>query len=172
MMILRGRAYKIERDNINTDEIIPARYLNVSEPEILGKHCMEGLDSDFPKKVKKGDILVVGKNFGCGSSREHAVVAIKSCGIGAVIGESFARIFFRNAINTGLPLVVSEGWSKEISTGDILEINFERGIVKNLSKKKKYNITPFPKFIQEIIKSNGLMRYLKNVKRAKDIAAR
>jgi len=171
-MKIRGRAYKIERDNINTDEIIPARYLNVSEPEILGKHCMEGIEGNFSKKVRRGDILVVGKNFGCGSSREHAVIAIKSCGVKAIIGESFARIFFRNAINTGLPLVISGGWSKEISTGDTLEIDFEKGVVKNLSTGKRYTVTPFPKFIQEIIKNDGIMKYLKNVKRTETLHTR
>jgi len=161
-MIIKGKVHKYQ-DNINTDEIIPARYLNTTDPAVLGSHCLEDLDKDFPKKVKKGDILVVGKNFGCGSSREHAVVALKAAGVAAVVAESYARIFFRNAINTGLPVFISKDTDK-IKQGDIIEINGTSGTIKNFSDGKTYQAEPLPEFLEKIIKSGGLISYVRSRK--------
>lgn len=158
-MFIKGRVHKYG-DDINTDEIIPARYLNTTEPEKLGAHCLEDLDINFTKKVKKGDILVVGKNFGCGSSREHAVISIKAAGISAIVAESYARIFFRNAINTGLPVFVLNDTS-EIKDGDIVEIDAKSGVIKNISKNKVYRTDPIPDFIEKIIKAGGLINYVR-----------
>jgi 3-isopropylmalate/(R)-2-methylmalate dehydratase small subunit len=137
-------------DNVDTDVIIPARYLNTSDPSELAKHCMEDIDANFKDKVEAGDIIVGGKNFGCGSSREHAPIAIKTAGVSCVIAETFARIFYRNSINIGLPIIESVEAAKDIEDGDKLSINFEEGIIKNLSKEKEYKILPFPEFMQEI----------------------
>jgi 3-isopropylmalate/(R)-2-methylmalate dehydratase small subunit len=163
-MILKGRAWKF-RDNVNTDEIIAAKYLNLHEPAELGRHCMETLDPDFSKKVKSGDIIVAGSNFGCGSSREHAPVAIKGCGISCVIAKGFARIFFRNSINIGLPIMESRYGPDEISQGDEVEVDLEKGEIKNLTKGKACKAQPFPKFMEDIITAGGLLNYLtKNIK--------
>jgi 3-isopropylmalate/(R)-2-methylmalate dehydratase small subunit len=149
-------------DNVNTDEIIPARYLNTTDEKELVAHCMEDIDIDFPKKVKNGDIIVAGNNFGCGSSREHAPVAIKGSGVSCVIAETFARIFFRNAINIGLPIIELENVNEKISQNDELEIDLDNGIIKNLTKNTQYTITPFPAFMQNLVNSGGLMSYVKS----------
>ncbi|MDR1195971.1 MAG: 3-isopropylmalate dehydratase small subunit [Endomicrobium sp.] len=159
-MILKGKVHKYG-SNVNTDEIIPARYLNTTEPSILAKYCMEDIDKDFVKKVKKGDIIVAENNFGCGSSREHAPIAIKAAGICAVIANSFARIFFRNSINIGLPILESPEAVKAIKNGDEIEINLNKGIIKNLTTGKEYSSQPFPEFMQKIIKAGGLLGYIK-----------
>jgi 3-isopropylmalate/(R)-2-methylmalate dehydratase small subunit len=151
-------------DNIDTDVIIPARYLNTSLPEELAKHCMEDIDKDFVNKVEKGDIMVGGANFGCGSSREHAPIAIKASGISCVIAESFARIFFRNSINIGLPILECPEASKDIESGDRVEINFDTGVITNITKNKEYHVTAFPPFMQELINAGGLVNYIKEGK--------
>ncbi|MFH1612421.1 MAG: 3-isopropylmalate dehydratase small subunit [bacterium] len=158
-MFFKGIVFKFG-DNVNTDEIIPARYLNTSDPLELAKHCMEDIDQDFIKKIKKGDIIVANKNFGCGSSREHAPLSIKTAGISCVIAQSFARIFYRNAINIGLPIVECENADK-IKSQDILEVDLEKGIVKNITTNDVYAIKPFPLFMQKIIEKGGLMNYIK-----------
>ncbi len=160
MNILKGKVFKY-RDDVNTDEIIPARYLNTSNPEELAEHCMEDIDKDFVKKKKDGDIIVAGKNFGCGSSREHAPLAIKAAKISCVIAKSFARIFYRNAINIGLPIFESAEAAEEIKNGDIVEIDSEKGEIRNITQNKKYKVKPLPSFIQEIIKEGGLMNWVK-----------
>ena len=159
-MLLKGQAHKYG-SNVNTDEIIPARYLNTSDPAQLAAHCMEDLDKDFVKKVKAGDFIVADSNFGCGSSREHAPIAIKVAGVSAVIAVSFARIFFRNAINIGLPILESQEAAKKIKTGDELEINLTTGEIRNLTRKETYQAQPFPEFMQEIIRKGGLLEYIK-----------
>jgi 3-isopropylmalate/(R)-2-methylmalate dehydratase small subunit len=159
-IILKGAVHKYGA-NVNTDEIIPARYLNSSDPQVLAKYCMEDIDKDFVKKVKKGDIIAAGNNFGCGSSREHAPIAIKASGISAVIANSFARIFFRNAINIGLPILESPQAVKAVKNGDKIEINLNKGIIKNLTRKEEYQSRPFPEFMQKIIKAGGLLGYIK-----------
>lgn len=156
-MKLNGKAHKFG-DNVNTDEIIPAGYLNTIDPKVLGAHCMENADPDLVKRVKKGDIIVAGKNFGCGSSREHAPLAIKSCGVSCVIAESFARIFYRNAINIGLPILVSKGAAKDIKEGDSLTIGLAEGKIVNKTTGKEYATQPFPEFMQRLIKAGGLMK--------------
>jgi len=156
---IKGKTWKFG-DNIDTDVIIPARYLNTTDPEELAKHCMEDVDPEFSKKVKKGDILVAGKNFGCGSSREHAPIAIKACGIACIIAESFARIFYRNAFNTGLLILECPEASKEIDTGDELEIIPEEGKIINLTKNKTYFIKPLPSFMKEILEDGGLIPHI------------
>jgi 3-isopropylmalate/(R)-2-methylmalate dehydratase small subunit len=142
-------------DNIDTDVIIPARYLNTSDPAELKLHCMEDIDANFIKKVQSGDIIAGGRNFGCGSSREHAPIAIKAAGISCVVAESFARIFYRNAINIGLPIIESAEAAKAIQNGDTVEIDFEKGEIK--SKDKVFTVPAFPAFIQEIISAGGLL---------------
>jgi 3-isopropylmalate/(R)-2-methylmalate dehydratase small subunit len=159
-MIASGKAIKYG-DNVDTDVIIPARYLNTSDPAELAVHCMEDLDKDFAKKVQKGDIMVAGKNFGCGSSREHAPIALKSSGISCVIAETFARIFYRNAVNIGLPIIECPEGARDISDRDSISINFDTGEIKNITKNKTYIGTPFPDFMQKIIKSDGLINYIK-----------
>ncbi|MDI6757985.1 MAG: 3-isopropylmalate dehydratase small subunit, partial [Endomicrobiia bacterium] len=144
-----------------------ARYLNTTDPKKLANHCMEDLDSDFVKKIKKGDILVVGKNFGCGSSREHAVISIKAAGVSAIIAESYARIFFRNAINTGLPVFVLNDTSK-IKNGETVEIDAKNGAIKNITKNKTYKTDPMPAFIEKIIKAGGLIGYVRKKKISKN----
>jgi len=150
----KGIAHKYG-DNIDTDVIIPARYLNTSDPEELKLHCMEDIDAGFIKKVQSGDIIVGGKNFGCGSSREHAPIAIKASGVSCVVAESFARIFYRNAINIGLPIIESGEAAKAIQNGDTVEIDFDKGEIN--SKDKTFTVPAFPKFIQEIIAAGGLL---------------
>jgi 3-isopropylmalate/(R)-2-methylmalate dehydratase small subunit len=157
-LILKGKVYKYGA-NVDTDAIIPARYLNVSEPEELAKHCMEDIDADFISKVRPGDIIVAESNFGCGSSREHAPVAIKASGVSAVIASSFARIFFRNSINIGLPLLESDEASKEIAGGDIVEINLEEGTIRDITRNKTYKAKPYPGFMMDIVNSGGLVAH-------------
>lgn len=159
-MKAKGKAVKYG-DNVDTDVIIPARYLNTSDPAELAKHCMEDLDKDFVNKVQKGDIIVAGKNFGCGSSREHAPIAIKASGISCVIAETFARIFYRNSINIGLPIIECPEAAKDISNGDVVSIDFETGRIINETKGRKYTGVPFPEFMQEIIAADGLIGYIK-----------
>ncbi|OGS20434.1 MAG: 3-isopropylmalate dehydratase small subunit [Elusimicrobia bacterium RIFOXYA2_FULL_39_19] len=160
-MEIKGKALKY-RDNINTDEIIPAKFLNIRSEEELGRHCMEGIDLLFNSKVRKGDVIVAGRNFGCGSSREHAPVSIKAAGISCVIAESFARIFFRNAINIGLPIIELKDSSKKISENDILEVNLEKGKIINHSKNnEEYTFFAFPEFLKNIINTGGLIPYIK-----------
>lgn len=159
MMKAKGFVHKY-KDNVDTDVIIPARYLNTSDNKELASHCMEDIDKDFVKKVKPGDIMVAGYNFGCGSSREHAPISIKESGISCIIAKSFARIFYRNAINIGLAIIESESIAEEIEAGDEVEIDFKSGTITNLSKNKSYKTNPFPAFIQEIINSNGYVNYI------------
>ena len=147
-------------DNVDTDVIIPARYLNSSDPAELATHCMEDIDKDFVKKVKKGDIIVADKNFGCGSSREHAPIAIKAAGVSCVIAETFARIFYRNAINIGLPIVECPEASKGIEAGDQVEVNFDTGVITNLTKGTTFQGQAFPEFMQKIIAAEGLVNYI------------
>nr|WP_157198824.1 Isopropylmalate/citramalate isomerase small subunit [Methanocaldococcus infernus] len=156
---IKGRVWKFG-DNVDTDAILPARYLIYTEPEELAKYAMTGIDEEFPKKAKKGDIIVAGKNFGCGSSREHAPIGLKALGISAVIAESFARIFYRNAINIGLPLIECKDISKKVDEGDILEVNLKTGEIKNLTKGETYQGTKLPEFMMEILEAGGLMEYL------------
>ncbi len=151
-------------DNIDTDVIIPARYLNTSLPEELAKHCMEDIDKDFVNKVNQGDIMVGGANFGCGSSREHAPIAIKASGISCVIAESFARIFFRNSLNIGLPILECPEAAKDIDNGDIVSINFDTGVITNETKGKEYQAAAFPQFMQELINAGGLVNYISSGK--------
>ncbi|MEG0978445.1 MAG: 3-isopropylmalate dehydratase small subunit [Oscillospiraceae bacterium] len=158
-MQAQGFAHKYG-NNVDTDVIIPARYLNTAEPEELSVHCMEDIDVDFAGNVKAGDIIVAGKNFGCGSSREHAPIAIKASGIACVIAGSFARIFYRNAINIGLPILECEQASEDIENGDEIKVDFDAGVIENKTKGKVYNAQPFPPFIQNIIKSGGLLNSL------------
>ena len=160
-MKAEGRVFKFG-SNVDTDVIIPARYLNVPDPAELAKHCMEDIDKKFVNKVSEGDIIVADKNFGCGSSREHAPLAIKSSGISCVIASTFARIFFRNSINIGLPIIECDEAAKAIEDGDELEIDFNSGIIKNITKNENYKGEPFPEFMQNIINSNGLINYIKN----------
>lgn len=147
-------------DNVDTDVIIPARYLNTSSHEELAAHCMEDIDKDFVKRVKQGDIIVANKNFGCGSSREHAPIAIKASGISCVIASSFARIFYRNAINIGLPIMECPEAAEDIKGGDELAVDFDTGVIENLTSGKKYKAEPFPEFIQKIIAAGGLLNSL------------
>lgn len=159
-MKFRAHTFKYG-DDVNTDEIIPARYLNTSDPDELAAHCMEDIDKDFINKMKKGDIIVAGKNFGCGSSREHAPISIKAAGVSCVIAESFARIFYRNCINIGLPIFESSQAAREIKDGDEIEVDSSQGIIMNITQGKQYHIKPLPPFIQEIISSNGLIPWVK-----------
>jgi 3-isopropylmalate/(R)-2-methylmalate dehydratase small subunit len=159
-VLIKGRAWKFNND-IDTDIIIPARYLNTSDPAQLAKHVMEGVDSDFAQKIKPGDIIVAGKNFGCGSSREHAPIAIKTAGIHAVIAKSFARIFYRNAFNIGLPIFESETGAEKIKETDDIEIDAVKGIIKNLSTHEEYTANPIPPFMQELIDAGGLIEWTK-----------
>jgi 3-isopropylmalate/(R)-2-methylmalate dehydratase small subunit len=163
-MILKGNAFKYG-SNINTDEIIPARFLNTSDHNELAKHCMEDLDKDFIKKLKKGDFIVAENNFGCGSSREHAGISIKVAGVSAVIANSFARIFFRNAINIGLPILECPEAVKGIRMGDKIEVDLAKGVIKNITKNETYQAQPFPQFMQEIVKKGGLLPYIKSKKK-------
>ncbi len=151
-------------DNIDTDVIIPARYLNTSLPEELAKHCMEDIDKDFINRVQQGDIMVGGANFGCGSSREHAPIAIKASGISCVIAESFARIFFRNSINIGLPILECPEAAKDIGEGDTVSIDFDSGVIKNETKGREYRAAAFPQFMQELINAGGLVNYISSGK--------
>jgi len=157
---LTGRVHKYGA-NVDTDAIIPARYLNVSDPIELAKHCMEDIDVDFVKRVKSGDIIVAEANFGCGSSREHAPIAIKASGISCVIAESFARIFFRNAINIGLPIMECAEAVEGTQSGDVLEVELDRGIIKNLTREKTFQAKPYPDFMLELVSAGGLIEQTK-----------
>ena len=156
---MQGRTWKF-KNNIDTDLIIPARYLNTHDPAELAKHCMEDADPEFFKKVGKGDFIVAGENFGCGSSREHAPVAIKAAGVSAVIAKSFARIFFRNSINVGLPIMEIKE-TDEINEGDTLEVDIEKGSIKDITTGKTYKAEPFPAFMKNIIDKGGLVHHVK-----------
>lgn len=156
--MIRGRVHKYG-DNIDTDVIIPARYCTAFTEEELAPHCLEDLDTEFAKKVQKGDIIVAGRNFGCGSSRENAPIAIKGAGVSCVVAKSFARIFFRNSINIGLPILESEQAVDDAETGDELEIDLTKGLIRNLAKAKSYNVPPFPDIIQEIIRAGGMVEF-------------
>jgi len=149
-------------NNVDTDVIIPARYLSSSDPKELALHCMEDIDTNFRQKVQPGDIIVAGSNFGCGSSREHAPIAIKASGISCTIAESFARIFYRNAINIGLPIMECQEAVKDIEDGNQIEVDFNSGIIKNITKDKSYAARPFPDFMMEIISAGGLINYIVN----------
>lgn len=159
-MKAKGTVHKYG-DNVDTDVIIPARYLNTSVPSELAEHCMEDIDKDFVGNVKKGDIMVAHNNFGCGSSREHAPIAIKVAGISCVIAATFARIFYRNAINIGLPIMECREASEKIENGDEVEIDFDSGVITNITKGESYKAEPFPEFIKEIINKGGLLNSLK-----------
>lgn len=158
-MKARGTVHKYG-DNVDTDVIIPARYLNSSDPKELAAKCMEDIDKDFVNRVKAGDIIVANKNFGCGSSREHAPIAIKASGISCVIAETFARIFYRNAINIGLPIIECLEAAREIESSDDVEIDFDSGMIYDYTKGTKYQGQAFPEFMQKIIKAEGLMNYI------------
>lgn len=159
-MIYKGKAWKFGI-NVDTDAIIPARYLNTSAPEELAKHCMEDADPAFAEKVGKGDIIVAGKNFGCGSSREHAPICIKEAGVSCVIAPTFARIFYRNAVNIGLPILESQEASDAIKEGDVVEVNTDTGVITNVTTGITYQAAPFQEFMQKIMKAGGLMAYVK-----------
>jgi 3-isopropylmalate/(R)-2-methylmalate dehydratase small subunit len=158
-----GRVFKYG-DNVDTDVIIPARYLNTSDEKELAAHCMEDIDSAFIGNVKHGDVIVADKNFGCGSSREHAPIAIKAAGVSCVIASSFARIFYRNAINIGLPILECEQAAKEIRSGDLLDVDFSTGVITDAATGKEYRAQPFPAFIQDIVESGGLIPAIKKNK--------
>ena len=159
-MNTQGKVFKYP-DNVDTDVIIPARYLNTSDAKELALHCMEDIGTEFVKNVNKGDIMVAGWNFGCGSSREHAPLVIKTCGTGCVIAKSFARIFYRNAINIGLPILECPEAAEEINAGDEVEVNFDTGVITDKTTGKTYKAQPFPEFIQNIIAKGGLLASLK-----------
>lgn len=157
---MAGRVFTFG-DNIDTDIILPGCYLNLSAPEDLAGVCMAGLEKGFASRIKKGDVFVAGRNFGCGSSREHAPVSIKAAGVSYVVAESFARIFFRNAINIGLPIIESNEAPKIIGEGDEISVDLRRGIIENLSRGTKCSFRPFPSFIMEIIKAGGMVNYVR-----------
>jgi len=159
-MKLKGKVFKYGAD-VNTDVIIPARYLNVSDPAELAAHCMEDIDADFLKNVKPGDIIVADTNFGCGSSREHAPLAIKTAGISCVIAATFARIFFRNAINIGLPLLECPEAVENTESGDVLEVDLAAGGIKNITRNMEFTARPYPDFMAELIAAGGLIEYTK-----------
>jgi 3-isopropylmalate/(R)-2-methylmalate dehydratase small subunit len=159
-MNLKGKTHKYGAD-VNTDVIIPARYLNISDPVELAKHCMEDIDRDFVKRVKPGDIIMATTNFGCGSSREHAPLAIKAAGISCIIAKSFARIFFRNAINIGLPLLECDKAVDNTKAGDTLEVELAGGRIKNLTNGKEFRASPYPDFMAELISAGGLIEHTK-----------
>jgi 3-isopropylmalate/(R)-2-methylmalate dehydratase small subunit len=157
-MIIKGTTWKFG-DNIDTDAIIPARYLNTSDPQELARHLMEDADRDFPDKVKPGDIITAANNFGCGSSREHAPIAIKAAGIQAVIAKSFARIFYRNSFNIGLPIFESGEAPDRIREGDEIEIDADNGVIRNITRGEEYPANPIPPFMQELISEGGLIEW-------------
>lgn len=160
-MTKKGQAW-VYGDNVDTDVIIPARYLNTSDPKELAKYCMEDIDTTFAQEVKQGDIMIAGENFGCGSSREHAPIAIKEAGISVVIAKTFARIFFRNAINIGLPILENNELPDEVKKGDNIEVDLENGIVKNLTTGKEYQTPKYSGSIQKLIEVGGLVNYTKD----------
>ncbi len=156
-MRVQGKIFKY-KDNVDTDVIIPARYLNTSDPAELALHAMEDIDGEFVKKVEPGDIIAAGRNFGCGSSREHAPLVRKTCGVGCVVAESFARIFYRNAINIGLPILECPEAAKALEAGHRAEIDFDTGVISDLTTGETFRAQPFPEFIQEIIRKGGLLK--------------
>ncbi len=156
--MIKGRTFRYN-DNVNTDEIIPARYLNSTDSAELASHCMEDIDTEFVKKMTPGDIIVAGLNFGCGSSREHAPIAIKASGVSCVIAKTFARIFYRNSINIGLPILECPEAVDGISDGDMIEVDLESGRIENLTTGKQYKAKPFPPFMQQLISAGGLINY-------------
>lgn len=160
-MLIRGKVWRFGND-VDTDAIIPARYLNTSDPKELAKHVMEDADREFAGKVKPGDMIVAGKNFGCGSSREHAPIAMKAAGIQAVVAKSFARIFYRNSFNIGLPIFESDAASEKIREGDEIEVDADNGVVRNLTAHEEYKANPIPPFMQELIDAGGLIEWTKN----------
>ncbi len=159
-MNTQGKVFQYP-DNVDTDVIIPARYLNTPNAQELALHCMEDIDTEFVRKVRKGDVMVAGWNFGCGSSREHAPLVIKTCGVGCVIAKSFARIFYRNAINIGLPILECEQAAEEINAGDEVNVDFDTGLITDITTGKTYQAQQFPPFIQHIIQCGGLLASLK-----------
>lgn len=161
-MKLEGKAWKYG-DNIDTDVIIPARYLNTTDPKILAAHCMEDIEQAFAKEVKPGDIIVGGRNFGCGSSREHAPISIKGAGVSCIVAESFARIFFRNAINIGLPILESPEAARDAQKGDVLRVDLAAGTITNERSGKTYQASPYPPFVLGIIEAGGLVPYTRNI---------
>ena len=161
-MNTKGTVFKYP-DNVDTDVIIPARYLNTADAKELAKHCMEDIDADYVNQVQPGDVMVAGWNFGCGSSREHAPLVIKTCGTGCVIAKSFARIFYRNAINIGLPILECEAAAEEIQAGDTVSVDFDTGVITDHTTGRTYQAEPFPEFIQNIIKKGGLLASLKEM---------
>ena len=161
-MNTKGTVFKYP-DNVDTDVIIPARYLNTPDANELAKHCMEDIDADYVNRVSPGDVMVAGWNFGCGSSREHAPLVIKTCGTGCVIAKSFARIFYRNAINIGLPILECEAAAEEIEAGQEVSVDFDTGIITNHTTGKTYQAEPFPEFIQNMIKKGGLLASIKEM---------
>jgi len=160
-MLARGKVFKYG-DNVDTDVIIPARYLNTSDAKELAAHCMEDIDAEFGNKVENGDIIVADKNFGCGSSREHAPLAITTAGVSCVIAPTFARIFYRNSINIGLPILECVEAAEKIKGGDVVEVNFDTGVITNVTRGESYQGQAFPEFMQEIIKADGLVTYINN----------
>ena len=161
-MKVQGRVFKYG-DNVDTDVIIPARYLNSADVAELSAHAMEDIDAAFVERVRPGDIIVAGRNFGCGSSREHAPLVLKECGVGCIIAPSFARIFYRNAINIGMPILECEAAAEEIQPGEEVAVDFDTGIISNITTGKTYQAEPFPEFIQNIIKKGGLLASLKEM---------
>jgi len=159
--MIKGRVFKYG-DNVDTDVIIPARYLNITDKAELAFHCMEDIDGDFVKMVKPGDIIAAGKNFGCGSSREHAPLVIKLSGINCIIAESFARIFFRNAINIGLPILECADAARDMENGDRVEADIKTGRITNITKGRTYQAESFPEFMQDIMKAEGLINYVRD----------
>ncbi len=156
--MMKGKTWKFG-DDINTDLIIPARYLNTSRPEELARHCLEGVDPEFSKKVRQGDIIIAGKNFGCGSSREHAPIALKAAGVSCIVAQSFARIFYRNSFNIGLPILECPEAVDAISEGHEVEINMESGAIRDVTHGRTYKARPIPKFMQELVRAGGLLNY-------------
>ena len=156
--MMKGKTWKFG-DDINTDLIIPARYLNTSRPEELARHCLEGVDPEFSKKVRQGDIIIAGKNFGCGSSREHAPIALKAAGVSCIVAQSFARIFYRNSFNIGLPILECPEAVDAISEGHEVEINMESGAIRDVTRGKTFKARPIPKFMQELVRTGGLLNY-------------
>lgn len=159
--MVTGKVYKFQ-DNVDTDVIIPARYLMNPDPAELAKHCMEDIDASFASKVQPGDIIVAGANFGCGSSREHAPIAIRACGVSCVIAESFARIFYRNSLNIGFPILECPEAAKAINEGDQISVDFEKGLITDETTGQSFQAVPFPAFIENIISCGGLMNYIKS----------
>jgi len=160
LLVLRGKVFKYGK-NVDTDVIIPARYLNTTDPQELARHCLEDLDGDFARRVQPGDIIVAEENFGCGSSREHAPLAIKACGVSCVIAKSFARIFFRNAINTGLPILESPEAVDSIQAGDEVEVDLERGSITDLTTGISFAVIPYPEFMRRIVEVGGYVNFVK-----------